>query len=60
MCNMTSLNLIYRSKVEKLQITDSNTKIISTVSNPPELVEIDILDINNPYVYRILSIKTDQ
>jgi hypothetical protein len=42
LCNVTTLNLIYRSKVENLEITDGNTKIISTVSVPPGLVEIDI------------------
>ena len=43
MCNVSTLSLIYSgNKVEKLEITDSNTKLIATVSVPPGLGEIDI------------------
>jgi len=52
--------LINRPKVEILEITEFNTKIFASISAPPDLIEIDIQDINNPYVYRILSIKSDQ
>ena len=43
-----------------IEITDSNTRIIATITAPPEVVEIDITDINNPFFYKIFSIRSDK